>query len=51
MDTPANRAAMPNADFTKWVQPCQAAELLVYLASDGASNITGAAVPIYGVEP
>lgn len=51
MDTPANRAAMPNANFSKWVQPCQVAELLVYLASDGASNINGAAVPIYGVEP
>lgn len=50
MDTPANRSAMPSADFSKWVQPCQVAELLAYLASDGASNINGAAIPIYGSE-
>ena len=50
MDTPANRAAMPNADFSKWVQPCQVAELLVFLASDAASNVNGAAIPVYGSE-
>jgi NAD(P)-dependent dehydrogenase (short-subunit alcohol dehydrogenase family) len=48
IDTPQNRAANPTADFSKWVQPCQIAELLVYLASDRASNISGAAIPIYG---
>ncbi len=48
IDTPQNRAANPTGDFTKWVQPCQIAELLVYLASDRASNISGAAIPIYG---
>ena len=50
MDTPANRSAMPDADFSKWVQPCQVAELLAYLASDRASNINGATIPIYGSE-
>ncbi len=50
MDTPANRSAMPGADFSKWVQPCQVAELLAYLASDQASNINGATIPIYGSE-
>ncbi len=46
MDTAANRAAMPGADFNQWVQPSQVAALLVHLASDEASQITGAAIPI-----
>jgi NAD(P)-dependent dehydrogenase (short-subunit alcohol dehydrogenase family) len=50
MDTPANRGAMPGADFSKWVRPSQVAELLVYLASDQASQINGAVIPIYGSE-
>ena len=48
MDTPANRAADPKADFSQWVQPAQVAALLVHLASDAGSQITGAAIPIYG---
>jgi NAD(P)-dependent dehydrogenase (short-subunit alcohol dehydrogenase family) len=48
MDTPRNRAADPKADGSQWVQPSQVAELLVYLASDAASQITGAAIPVYG---
>jgi NAD(P)-dependent dehydrogenase (short-subunit alcohol dehydrogenase family) len=48
MDTPANRAAMPTADFSQWVDPAEVAALLVYLASPAASAITGAAIPIYG---
>lgn len=48
MDTPANRAAMPDADPNKWVQPAQVANLLVFLASEAASQITGAAIPVYG---
>ena len=47
MDTPANRKAMPTADFSQWIQPSQVASLLVYLASDEASQITGAAIPIW----
>ncbi len=50
MDTPANRAAEPNADFARWVQPAQVAALLVHLASEAASQITGAAIPVYGRE-
>ncbi|MCC6391919.1 MAG: SDR family NAD(P)-dependent oxidoreductase [Bryobacterales bacterium] len=48
MDTPGNRAAMPDADASKWVQPAQVASLLAYLASEEASQVTGAAIPIYG---
>jgi NAD(P)-dependent dehydrogenase (short-subunit alcohol dehydrogenase family) len=50
MDTPANRAADPNADYSKWVHPCQVAKLLVHLASDQASQVSGAVIPIYGGE-
>lgn len=48
MDTPANRAADPNADYSKWVHPCQVAKLLVHLVSDQASQVSGAVIPIYG---
>lgn len=48
MDTPANRMAMPGADFSKWVQPANVAALAVWLASDAARDINGAAVPVYG---
>ena len=50
MDTPGNRAAMPSADFSQWVQPSQIASLLVHLASGQASQITGAVIPVYGPE-
>lgn len=50
MDTPANRIAMPGADFSKWVQPSQVAKLLVHLATADASQVNGAVIPIYGGE-
>jgi NAD(P)-dependent dehydrogenase (short-subunit alcohol dehydrogenase family) len=50
MDTPANRSAMPNSDFSKWVQTSQVAELIVALASDRLSQVTGAAIPILGYD-
>jgi len=50
MDTPANRAAMPTADFSKWVQPGQVARLLVHLALGDASQVSGAVIPVYGTE-
>ncbi len=50
METPANRAASPGADYCKWVQPCQVASLLVHLASERASQLTGAVIPFYGGE-
>ena len=48
MDTPANRMAMPSADFARWVQPANVASLAVWLASDAGKEITGAAIPVYG---
>jgi NAD(P)-dependent dehydrogenase (short-subunit alcohol dehydrogenase family) len=48
IDTPANRAAMPAADVSKWVTPESIASLLVWLASDAARDVNGAAIPIYG---
>ena len=48
MDTPANRAAMPNADASKWVAPQSAAEVVAFLLSDGARDVSGAALPVYG---
>lgn len=48
IDTPANRAAMSSMDHSKWVRPESIARLLVWLASDDASDVNGAAIPIYG---
>lgn len=48
IDTPANRASMPDADFSKWVTPQELAEVILFLASDAASGITGALVPVTG---
>ena len=48
IDTPPNRAAMPTADFTRWVTPESIARLLMYLTSDAAANTSGAVIPIYG---
>jgi NAD(P)-dependent dehydrogenase (short-subunit alcohol dehydrogenase family) len=44
IDTPANRASLPKADPEKWLQPQQVADVLLYLLSDAASGITGAAI-------
>ena len=48
MDTPANRAAMPGADTSQWVQPASVASLVVWLAGDAGKDVTGAAIPVYG---
>jgi NAD(P)-dependent dehydrogenase (short-subunit alcohol dehydrogenase family) len=48
LDTPANRAAMPKADFSKWVSLEAAAEAIVHLASPANLVASGAVVPIYG---
>jgi NAD(P)-dependent dehydrogenase (short-subunit alcohol dehydrogenase family) len=48
IDTPANRAAMPKADFSRWVSPASIAAMIVWLASTAAQDVTGAALPIYG---
>jgi len=49
MDTPANRKAMPDADFSKWLKPEAVAEVAFFLAQDSAAHITGAAIPIDGL--
>lgn len=48
IDTPQNRADMPDADFRKWVAPEALADVILFLASDGARAVHGAAVPVYG---
>ena len=48
IDTAANRASMPNADFAKWVRPEELAEVILFLASDAASAVTGALLPVGG---
>jgi NAD(P)-dependent dehydrogenase (short-subunit alcohol dehydrogenase family) len=48
MDTAVNRAAMPKADFSKWVPTGDVAELLVALAGSAGKAVTGAVIPIYG---
>ena len=48
IDTPANRADMPTAKFENWVRAEQIGDLVVFLLSDRASAITGAAIPIVG---
>jgi NAD(P)-dependent dehydrogenase (short-subunit alcohol dehydrogenase family) len=46
MDTPANRQAMPDADRSGWVSTEAVAEVIAYLASDGAAMVSGVAVPV-----
>ncbi|HXV75473.1 MAG TPA: SDR family NAD(P)-dependent oxidoreductase [Candidatus Polarisedimenticolaceae bacterium] len=48
IDTPQNRAAMPDADPSTWVEPEAVADVAVFLASEAARSVTGAAVPVYG---
>ena len=50
IDTLANRKAMPNSDFSKWVRPATIARLVAWLASDAGRDINGAAIPVYGNE-
>ncbi|HEV7264738.1 MAG TPA: SDR family oxidoreductase [Falsiroseomonas sp.] len=48
IDTLQNRAAMPEADPTRWLRPEQVAEAMVFLLSDAASGVTGALLPVTG---
>jgi NAD(P)-dependent dehydrogenase (short-subunit alcohol dehydrogenase family) len=48
IDTPANRKATPDADFSKWVQPAEIAKVVRFLVSDDSAPTSGAAVPVYG---
>jgi NAD(P)-dependent dehydrogenase (short-subunit alcohol dehydrogenase family) len=48
IDTPANRLAMPNSDFQSWPKPGDIAQVILFLSSDAAKTVHGAAVPVYG---
>lgn len=48
IDTPQNRDAMPDANFSNWVPPEALADVVVFLASEASRCVTGAAIPVYG---
>jgi NAD(P)-dependent dehydrogenase (short-subunit alcohol dehydrogenase family) len=48
IDTEANRKAMPGADFVKWPKAEDIARVILFLCSDDAKVIHGAAIPVYG---
>jgi NAD(P)-dependent dehydrogenase (short-subunit alcohol dehydrogenase family) len=48
IDTPANRASMPNADHERWVKPPEIAGVIAHLLSDDSAPTSGAAIPVYG---
>jgi NAD(P)-dependent dehydrogenase (short-subunit alcohol dehydrogenase family) len=49
IDTDANRKAMPNADFSKWLSTEDLANVILFLCSSGARVINGSAIPTYGL--
>jgi NAD(P)-dependent dehydrogenase (short-subunit alcohol dehydrogenase family) len=48
IDTATNRRAMPSGDFAAWPKPEEIAQIILFLCSDNAAVIHGAAVPVYG---
>ncbi|TDY26986.1 NAD(P)-dependent dehydrogenase (short-subunit alcohol dehydrogenase family) [Paraburkholderia sp. BL6665CI2N2] len=48
IDTPQNRKDMPDADFSRWVQPADIAAVILFLTTPCASAVTGASIPIAG---
>jgi NAD(P)-dependent dehydrogenase (short-subunit alcohol dehydrogenase family) len=48
LDTPPNRAAMPNANYSRWVSPADLAEIIAFLASPANRVTRGAVIPVYG---
>ena len=48
IDTPANREAMPDADFDAWVQRAEIARVIRFLCSQDSAPVSGAAIPVYG---
>ncbi|RKT14220.1 NAD(P)-dependent dehydrogenase (short-subunit alcohol dehydrogenase family) [Paraburkholderia sp. RAU2J] len=48
IDTPQNRKDMPDADFSRWVQPADIAAVILFLTSPDASAVTGASIPVTG---
>ena len=49
IDTPRNRSDMPGADFSKWVAPSEVSAVALFLASDAASAVHGASIPVEGL--
>ena len=49
IDTPRNRADMPNADYSKWVSPEALADVVCFLLSDAAKAVHGALIPVRGL--
>lgn len=48
IDTPANRAAMPDADHGSWTPPEEIARVILFLASPASAPVSGGAIPVYG---
>jgi NAD(P)-dependent dehydrogenase (short-subunit alcohol dehydrogenase family) len=48
IDTPGNRASMPDADFDRWVKPAEIAGVVAHLLSADSAPVSGAAIPVYG---
>ncbi len=48
IDTPRNRADIAGADVSKWADPGEIAEVLLFLVSEASSVVSGAAIPVYG---
>jgi NAD(P)-dependent dehydrogenase (short-subunit alcohol dehydrogenase family) len=48
IDTPANRASMPDADHDRWVKPAEIAAVIAHLLSNESAPISGATIPVYG---
>ena len=48
IDTPGNRASMPDADFDRWVKPAEIAGVIAFLLSDDSQPTSGAVLPVYG---
>jgi len=48
IDTPGNRAAMPDADGSRWVPPAAIAEVVAWLASRASWPVSGASIPVFG---
>jgi NAD(P)-dependent dehydrogenase (short-subunit alcohol dehydrogenase family) len=48
IDTPANREATPDADFSRWVQPAEIAKVIRFLISADSAPVSGAGIPVYG---
>jgi NAD(P)-dependent dehydrogenase (short-subunit alcohol dehydrogenase family) len=48
IDTPANRADQPGADYGTWVNPAEIADVILFLSTDNSGVVSGAHIPVYG---